>query len=95
MSVELSNVGECEGTEVVQLYTRDLSGSIARPVRELRDFQRVSLKAGESKIVTFKLPVEQLSFWNIDMEEKVEVGKFQLWISKDSNSGEPLNFEIR
>ncbi|HCV79632.1 MAG: glycosyl hydrolase [Zunongwangia sp.] len=95
VSVELSNVGECEGTEVVQLYTRDLSGSIARPVRELRDFQRVSLKAGESKIVTFKLPVEQLSFWNIDMEEKVEVGKFQLWISKDSNSGEPLNFEIR
>lgn len=95
VSMELSNIGDYDGTEIVQLYIRDLYGSIARPVRELKDFQRVNLKAGENKVVHFQLPISQIAFWNINMEEIVEPGNFHMWISRDSKSGEPINFEVR
>ncbi len=91
----LKNSGEYAGIEVAQLYVRDLVGSIARPVKELKGFQRVTLNAGESKVVDFSLPVSALAFWNINNEYIVEPGDFQLWVATDSASGEPVGFTVR
>lgn len=95
VKVTLKNSGEYAGTEVAQLYVRDLVGSIARPVKELKGFQRVTLKAGESTVVEFSLPVADLAFWNINNEYAVEPGDFQLWVATDSASGEPVGFTVR
>lgn len=95
VKVTLKNSGEYAGTEVAQLYVRDLVGSIARPVKELKGFQRVTLKAGESTVVEFSLPVADLAFWNINNEYVVEPGDFQLWVATDSASGEPVGFTVR
>lgn len=95
VKVTLKNSGEYAGTEVAQLYVRDLVGSIARPVKELKGFQRVALNAGESKVVDLSLPVSALAFWNINNEYIVEPGDFQLWVATDSASGEPVGFTVR
>lgn len=89
----VKNTGATDGTEIVQLYVRDLVGSIARPVKELKGFQRVHLKAGESKTVTFTLPVQSLAFYGKDLVKKVEPGQFHLWIAP--NSAEGLQGEFR
>ena len=94
-SVELTNTGKYEATEVVQLYVRDLVGSVVRPVKELKGFRRVTLAPGETVTVEFDLPVSDLSFWNIDMEHVVEPGDFQLWIAGDSASGKPVGFTVK
>lgn len=91
----LKNSGEYAGIEVAQFYVRDLVGSIARPVKELKGFQRVALNAGESKVVDLSLPVSALAFWNINNEYIVEPGDFQLWVATDSASGEPVGFTVR
>ncbi len=95
VKVNLKNSGACAGIEVVQLYVRDLVGSIARPVKELKAFRRVSLAPGESSVVEFELPISELAFWNIDNEFVVEPGDFQLWVAGDSASGEPVAFSVR
>lgn len=92
--VVLTNSGSREGTEVVQLYVRDLVGSVTRPVKELKRFKRVTLAPGESAEVEFELPVSDLAFYGMDMVKKVESGDFQLWISGDSASGTPVSFEV-
>lgn len=93
-SVELKNTGSREATEIVQLYVRDKVGSVVRPVKELKRFERVTLAPGESKTVIFELPVAELAFWNIDMEYVVEPGGFRLWIAGDSASGEYICFDV-
>lgn len=90
----LANTGSREGTEVAQVYVRDLVGSIARPVKELKAFERVSLAAGESRTITIGIPVSDLAFWGIDGKYGVEPGSFQLWVAGDSASGEPVEFEV-
>lgn len=92
---DLSNTGAYDATEVAQLYIRDLVGSVVRPVKELKGFERVELKAGESKHCRFELPVAELAYWNRDMEYVVEPGDFQLWVAGDSGSGEPLAFKVK
>ena len=92
---DLANTGNYDATEVAQLYTRDLVGSVARPVRELKKFDRITLKAGESKHIVFELPVADLAFYNSELVKAVEPGKFQLWVAGDSNSGKALNFEVK
>lgn len=94
-SFTLTNTGKREGTEVAQLYIRDLVGSVARPVKELKRFQRITIAPGESRDIVFELPVAELAFWNIDMKHVVEPGDFQLWIAGDSASGEPLPFAVK
>lgn len=93
-SVQLTNIGKYEGTEVVQLYVGDRVGSVTRPVKELKAFRRISLKPGESQIITFELPVSDLSFWNIDMKKGVEPGEFTLWIGTHSEEGLSAQFEV-
>lgn len=90
----LANTGSREGTEVAQVYVRDLVGSIARPVKELKHFERITLAAGESRTVKVELPVSRLAFFGLDGRRKVEPGKFQLWVAGDSASGEPVEFEV-
>ncbi len=91
---DLTNTGSREGVEVAQLYTRDLVGSVVRPVKELKRFERVALASGETKHLRFELPVAELAFWNRDMEFIVEPGDFQLWISGDSASGIAHPFSV-
>ena len=95
VSFELKNTGKYEGTEVAQLYVQDKVGSVVRPVRELKRFERVTLVPGESRTVTFELPVSELAFWNIDMEYVVEPGDFRLWVAGDSASGTPVDFIVK
>ena len=94
VSFTLSNEGAHDGTEVVQVYVRDMVGSVTRPVKELKAFQRVSLKAGESRRVEMQVPVQELAFYGLDGTKKVEPGDFQLWVAGDSASGEPVSFRV-
>lgn len=94
VSFDLKNTGNHEATEVAQLYVQDLVGSVVRPVKELKRFDRVTLAPGETKTLTFELPVADLAFWNIDMEYVVEPGDFRLWVAGDSASGEPVDFTV-
>ena len=93
-SVEITNSGDREAEEVLQLYVRDMVGSVTRPVKELKGFKRVKVAPGETVRVEFELPVQDLAFYGIDMKKKVEPGKFRIWIARDSASGEPVEFEV-
>jgi beta-glucosidase len=90
----VTNTGARAGTEVVQLYVRDLVASVARPVRELKAFERVSLAPGESRTVRFEVPVSALGFTGLDLQYRVEPGEFKLWIGPDSTSGLEGAFRI-
>ena len=94
VSCELRNSGDFEAVEVVQLYVQDRVGSVVRPVRELKGFDRIRLAPGESRTVTMELPVSELAFWNADMEYTVESGDFRLWVAGDSDSGEAVAFSV-
>lgn len=83
-SVTLTNTGNYDGAEVVQLYIRDIVGSITRPVKELKGFQKIYLKKGESKKVTFNISPEDLKFYNNDLKFDWEAGDFDIMIGTDS-----------
>ncbi len=91
---DLTNTGSRAGVEVAQLYIRDLVGSVVRPVKELKRFERVALAPGETKRLRFELPVAELAFWNRDMQYVVEPGDFQLWVAGDSASGTAHPFSV-
>ena len=91
---DLTNTGSREGVEIAQLYTRDLVGSVVRPVKELKRFERVALASGETKHMRFELPVAELAFWNRDLQYVVEPGDFQLWVAGDSASGTAHPFSV-
>ncbi|WP_267402550.1 MULTISPECIES: beta-glucosidase BglX [unclassified Chryseobacterium] len=83
-SVTVTNSGNYDGAEVVQLYIRDMVGSITRPVKELKGFQKVMLKKGESKKVTFDISPENLKFYNGDLKYDWEAGDFDIMIGTNS-----------
>jgi beta-glucosidase len=83
-SVTVTNSGKVDGATVVQLYLNDPVASISRPVKELHGFKRIMLKAGESQQVTFKIDVDALKFWNQQMKQVAEPGKFNVMIGLDS-----------
>lgn len=91
---DLSNTGKYDATETVQLYVRDLVGSVVRPVKELKRFGRFAVKAGETVHGSFELPVSELAFWNSEMEYTVEKGSFQLWVAGNSVDGTPVEFTV-
>jgi beta-glucosidase len=84
ISVEVKNVGEREGDEVVQLYLHDVLSSVTRPVKELKGFKRITLEPGEKKTVTFTLAVSQLGLYNQDMEFVVEPGAVEVMVGSSS-----------
>ena len=94
ISFTLKNTGKYDGTEVVQLYVQDKVGSVTRPVKELKRFQRVTLKAGESTQLSLSLPVSELAFWGYDMNYTVEPGAFTLWVGTNSAEGLTKDFSV-
>lgn len=80
VTAEVTNTGDVDGESVVQLYVRDLVGSVTRPVKELKGFAKVTLKAGEKKQVSFTIDEELIAFYGIDMKKKAEAGDFNLWV---------------
>jgi len=84
VSVDITNTGNYAGVEIVQLYLRDRVGSIVRPVKELKDFRKISLKAGEAKTIQFVIDKEKLSFYNQQLEWVAELGDFELMIGASS-----------
>lgn len=87
VSATISNQGPRAGVEVVQFYVRDVVGSLTRPVRELKGFQRVALQPGESRRVTFTLREEDLAFTRADGTFGTEPGAFHVWVAPDSDRG--------
>ncbi len=90
VTVQLKNSGLMAAEEVVQLYTRDLTGSITRPVKELKAFRRVALKPGEKQDVQFVITEEDLAFWNAEMKFVAEPGKFEVMVGGSSADGDLL-----
>lgn len=86
ITITLTNAGLREGTEVVQLYVRDVAGSVTRPVRELKGFQRVDLKAGESRDILFTLKPADLAFHHADLRFAPEPGNFEVFVGGDSDA---------
>ncbi len=84
-SVTVTNTGNYDGHEIVQLYIHDKVGSVTRPVKELKGFEKIFLKQGESKIVTFEISVEDLKFYNSEMKFGVEPGEFEIAIAPSSD----------
>jgi len=87
VSADITNTGDVAGYEVAQLYIRDLVGSVTRPVKELKGFQRINLLPGETKTVTFELSTDDLRFYDINMEYRVEPGDFDVWVGPNSDEG--------
>ena len=95
IEVEVTNVGEREADEVVQLYVRDPVASVTRPVRELKGFHRVRLAPGERRTVSFELHSSDLAFHGRDMKSRTEPGRFHVWVGGSSAAQLRTEFEIR
>lgn len=93
-SVIVKNTGSREGKEVVQLYIRDLVGSSTRPVKELKHFEKIDLKAGESKTVNFKITVDDLKFFNSELKYTAEPGDFKVFIGTNSRDVKTSQFTL-
>jgi beta-glucosidase len=93
-SIELSNTGLRKGKEVVQLYIRDVVGSIARPMKELKGFKLIELNPGESTTVEFEIDNSLLEFYTYNKKWESEPGKFQLFIGGNSNISEYKEFNL-
>jgi len=94
-SVIVKNTGKVAGEEVVQCYIRDLIGSVTRPVKELKGFEKISLKAGESKTVTFTITPEMLAFHRLDMTYGTEPGNYNLFIGGNSHDLKATAFSLK
>jgi beta-glucosidase len=94
VSAQVKNTSQRAGNEVVQLYIGQRGTSIARPRRELKGFQRITLAPGESRTVEFVLDREALSFWNVDSKFTAEPSEVNVWVSHDSASGTPVMFTV-
>jgi beta-glucosidase len=95
VSVDVTNTGSREGKEVVQLYIRDVVGSITRPVKELKAFEKISLKAGETKTVKFTLHQNDLSFYNADLNFVAEPGEFHVFVGGNSRDVKQASFMLK
>lgn len=94
VSAVIKNTGARAGVEVAQLYVRDKIGSVTRPVKELKGFQRVALEPGEERTVEFEVPVAELGFHGLASTYGVEAGEFRVWIGPDSMRGLEGKFEV-
>lgn len=92
VSCDITNSGDYDAAEVVQLYIRDKVGSLVRPVKELKNFKKIWIKSGQTQQVEFTLTTDDLAYWNADMQRRAEAGEFTVWIAPDSQSGENIDF---
>ncbi len=93
-TVTVTNTGKYDGYEVVQLYIRDLVGSVTRPVKELKGFEKIFIKAGESKNISFKITPELLRFYNYDLDYVYEKGDFDVMIGGNSHDVKSARFTL-
>ncbi|MGB0458898.1 MAG: glycoside hydrolase family 3 N-terminal domain-containing protein [Porticoccaceae bacterium] len=93
-SVTVTNSGERFGEEVVQLYIQDMVGSVVRPVKELKGFEKIGLKPGQSQKVTFTIGVDDLAFYTRDMSFKAESGEFRLFVGSSSEDLQAVSFKL-
>lgn len=94
VSVDITNTGNYEGKEVVQLYIRDLVGSVTRPVKELKGFQKVMIKKGETKTVSFTITEKDLKFYDYNLDLVAEPGQFEVFIGTNSDTKNKNLFEL-
>ena len=94
VEVDVRNVGDRQGDEVVQVYVRDQTASVTRPIKELKGFERVTLAPGETRTVRILLGPDAFSLWNLDMEEVVEPGLFDIMVGPDSETLQSVTLEI-
>jgi beta-glucosidase len=94
VSVTVANTGEVDGEEVVQLYVRDLVGSVTRPVKELKGFRKILLESGESQVVRFELRPSDLAFHRQDMSYGAEAGEFRVFVGGNSEELLEANFRL-
>ncbi|MBC7407450.1 MAG: beta-glucosidase BglX [Arcicella sp.] len=94
-SVEVKNTGNFDGEEVIQLYIHDKVGSITRPVKELKGFEKIMLKKGESKMVSFTISVNDLKFYDNKLNYKAEAGEFELMIGTNSEDLKKVDFVLK
>jgi beta-glucosidase len=92
VSVDVTNTGNFDGKEVVQMYIRDLVGTVTRPVKELKGFEKVFIKKGETKTVSFTISEEDLKFYNSELDFVSEAGEFEIFVGTDSTTEMKLNF---
>ena len=95
VAVKVSNSGNFDGKEVVQLYIRDLVGSVTRPIKELKAFQKIEIKKGESITVTFELSVEDLKFYNSELKFVAENGDFEVFVGTNSDASLKQKFTLK
>lgn len=93
-TVTVTNTGRRDGDEIVQFYIRDVQASVARPVKELKHFERISLKPGEKRDVSFKITPDDLKFYNRNLEYVAEPGEFQVMAGPDSKRMSTLSFSL-
>ncbi|MDR6609437.1 beta-glucosidase BglX [Pseudomonas synxantha] len=93
-SVTVKNTGKRDGETVVQLYIQDVAGSMIRPIKELKNFQKVMVKAGEQKVVHFTITEDDLKFYNTQLKYAAEPGKFNVQIGLDSQDVTQQSFEL-
>ena len=94
VTAEVRNTGSRAAEEVVQIYIRQTGTRVARPVRELQGFRRITLAPGQSQKVEFTLGRDELKFWNIDMNDVVEPAQLSVWVAPDSAQGKPSHVSI-
>lgn len=94
-SITVTNTGKADGAEVVQLYIRDLVGSVTRPVSELKGFEKVNLKAGETRTIRFTITPELLKFYNYDLDYVAEPGEFEVMIGGNSMDVKKNKFTLK
>jgi beta-glucosidase len=95
VTVAVTNTGKRAGDEIVQLYIRDLVSSVTRPIKELKDFKRVSLQPGETKTVEFVITPDKLWFYDLNMKRVVEPGSFEIMVGPSSVKHQSVNLEVR
>jgi beta-glucosidase len=95
VEASVKNTGERAGSEVVELFINQRGTSVARPIRELKGFQKITLAPGESKTVRFALTKKELSFWNLDMKYVVEPAELTVWVAPNTQSGVPATIRIQ
>lgn len=95
VSIDVTNNGSRDGAEVVQLYIRDLVGSVTRPVKELKDFKKVLFKAGEKKTISFTINAEDLSIYNADLKWVSEPGEFVVFVGGNSRDVKEAGFVLK
>ena len=95
VSIDITNSGKRYGSEVVQMYIRDVVGSISRPMKELKGFEKINLAPGETKQVTFTIDDALLKFYNSQLEYITELGAFEVMIGPNSSETQSASFHLR